>query len=69
MDPKEHPFPTTYKLHTPHQVDPSDLGQPTYFVSHAWNGAWVKLVETVESFLANAADTTWVTQGRVAETP
>ena len=40
------------------QVDPIDLGVPTYFVSHAWNGAWVKLVDTVEAFLANALDTT-----------
>ncbi|GAX72581.1 hypothetical protein CEUSTIGMA_g37.t1 [Chlamydomonas eustigma] len=41
-------------------VDPSDLGLPMYFVSHAWNGAWTKLVDTVENYLMSASDTTCV---------
>ena len=60
MDPLDLGNPTYFVSHPldAHQVDPLDLGIPTYFVSHAWNGAWVKLVDTVEAFLANALDTT-----------
>ena len=36
-------------------VHPEDVGLPRYFVSHAWKGRWVKLMNTVESFLSNAS--------------
>jgi hypothetical protein len=40
----------------PHLVDPADVGLPTYFVSHAWQSTVAKLFDTIEAFLADAAD-------------
>jgi len=41
-------------------IDPADVGPPTYFVSHAWMNTVAKLFDTIEAFLADAADDTCV---------
>ena len=41
-------------------VDPSDVGTPMYFISHAWKGRFTKLVQTIEGFLTNASDDTCI---------
>ncbi len=44
----------------PHLIDPADIRQPTYFISHAWQSTVAKLFKTIESFLIDASDETAV---------
>ena len=41
----------------PGLFDCSDVGQPTYFISHAWKGSFKKLMTEVLAFLTNASET------------
>ena len=41
-------------------IDAKDIGDPTYFVSHAWKSPLVKLIDTVLDFLRDAPDDTCV---------
>ena len=44
----------------PALIDPSDVGPPAYFISHAWSNAFELLLRTVEAFLSSADEGTCV---------
>ncbi len=41
-------------------INPADVRKPEYFISHAWQGRFVNLVDGVLSMLRNASDDTAV---------
>jgi len=47
-------------IDVPSLVSPEDVGLPQYFISHAWKSTLGKLMSTVEEFLANASEDTYV---------
>ena len=49
----------------PDLFEPSDVGVPQYFISHAWSGSFKKLLTSVLAFLKDASDTetyVWIDQ-------
>ena len=39
----------------PNLIDPEDVGTPLYFISHAWDGGFKKLMDAILHFLREAS--------------